>query len=160
MRRRRPVALAIALAAVTLIACTNKDAAAVNAAPRLSDGSYMAAVARICSHAVAAFNTATTLGQTPTRAQTADFLDGIDATFATMVTALHAVPARPADQAAVTSWLTDWDAYVTFGHTYADAVRAGQDAVVQHDQAARQGALRRRLRAFATANRLPSCKFP
>jgi hypothetical protein len=155
-------AIAVIGAAVfgaALFGCNSKDTAAVKAAPRVTDSRFLSAARAACKDTARQFDTDTTLGQTPSNAQSADFLENIDATFADLVRRLRALPVSPADQAAVQAWLADWDAYVAYGHTYAAAVRKGSDrALVQRD-AASQGALRRRLRAFATANHIAECRF-
>jgi hypothetical protein len=113
----------------------------------------------VCAQAVNAFNVATTLPKEPTADQSANLLMLIDQTFADLVSRLRQVPVASADQPAVRAWLTDWDNYVAFGRTYAAAVRSGTERELVQNDSASQGALRRRLQAFAIANHMPSCKF-
>jgi hypothetical protein len=148
------------LLATLLAACDTQDAAAVRAAPRITDTSFETAAETACLGAVRLFDTGTTLPNQPSKEQSAEFLESIDATFADLVRQLHQITVARADQSAVTGWLADWDAYVAFGHTYANAVRAGTDGQLVRADSQSQGALRRRLRAFATANHMPACRFP
>jgi hypothetical protein len=151
---------AISMAAVgVLAACTTADQAAVNAAPHISDATFEASARQACLAAKHIFDTDTSLPNDATNKQSADFLDSIDATFASLVTQLKAIPVAAADQAAVNGWLTDWNAYVAFGHTYAAAVRTGSEGPIVQQDASSQGALRRRIQAFATANNMAACHF-
>lgn len=162
-RRRAAIVAAgvlLSLLLSLLTGCNSKDAAAEKAAPRLVDTSFEAAARRTCQAAVDVFNTDTTLGNEPTRAQSADALDSIDRTFAELVARLRLLPVAAADRTAVNAWLADWDAYVAFGRLYADAVRIGREQPLIRTQSAAQGQLRRRLRAFAAVNHLQACRFP
>jgi hypothetical protein len=142
-----------------LAGCSNKDAAAVSAAPRISDTSFEAAARQVCSQSVHSFDTATTLSKQPTNAQSADLLENIDQTFTALVAQLRAIPVAAVDQRAVNGWLADWDAFIAFGHTYAAAVRTGTEGPLVKADTGSQGALLRRRNAFATANHMPSCVF-
>jgi hypothetical protein len=105
------------LLATLLAACDTQDAAAVRAAPRITDTSFETAAETACLGAVRLFDTGTTLPNQPSKEQSAEFLESIDATFADLVRQLHQITVARADQSAVTGWLADWDAYVAFGHT-------------------------------------------
>jgi hypothetical protein len=140
-------------------ACANADSAAVKAAPRISDTSFQASARQVCTQTVHTFDVATTLPKQPSADQSADVLLMIDRTFADLVSQLRQIPVVPADQPAVSGWLADWDSYVAFGQTYAAAVRGGKERELVQNNSASQGALRRRLQAFAVANHMASCKF-
>jgi hypothetical protein len=138
---------------------TSPDQAAVKAAPRISDTRFEAAAVAVCKQYVQVFNTETTLGDTPTEAQSGRFLESIADSFDAMVVKLSAIPVAAADQTAVTNWLTQWRQYDAYGHTYAAAVSKGAERdLVAHDQTSIDGLLRRR-NAFAKANHMSSCSF-
>ena len=139
---------------------TSPDQAAVKAAPRISDAGFERAAAGVCTQYVHVFDTATTLGNQPTPAQSGHFLEMIAGTFDALVVKLSALPVAPADQAAVGAWLDDWRAYDAYGHRYAAAVTSGTERdLVANDQTSID-ALHRRVNAFATANHMSSCNFP
>ncbi|MFI5042178.1 MAG: hypothetical protein ACHQNA_10085 [Acidimicrobiales bacterium] len=138
---------------------TSPDQAAVNRAPRITDTAFEQHAQQVCKRYASAFDTQTTLSKQPTQQQSADFLETIAKTFDAMVVELRAIPVAPADQARVSAWLDDWEAYNAFGHQYATAVRAGaEQQLIVHDSA-RIGDLRRRRNGFAKANHLSSCVF-
>jgi hypothetical protein len=138
---------------------TSPDQAAVANAPRISDTAFEAAASAVCRQYVQVFNTATTLGNSPTAAQSGAFLESIAQSFDALVAKLSAVPVAPADQAKVAAWLADWRTYDAYGHRYAAAVSAQAERdLVAHDQATIDGILRRR-NGFAKANHMSSCAF-
>ena len=154
------VVLATAAAlGLSLGACSTADSAAVRASPRITDTTFEKAASAVCTKAVRTFDVATTLPKNASNAQSAALLMAIDQIFAAMVAQLHQVPVSAADQTTINHWLADWDSYVAFGHTYANAVLAGTDGILVRNDSASQGALRRRLQAFAVANHMASCKF-
>ena len=138
---------------------TSPDQAAVAAAPRISDTAFERRAEDVCRRYVQVFDTATTLGQSPSARDSGDFLEHIASTFDGMVAQLHALPVAPADRTAVAAWLGQWDAYDTFGHRYAAAVAAQSERDLVEQDSAAQGALRRSRNAFATANHMPACVF-
>ena len=148
------------LVALALAACTTPDQAAEKVAPRISDKAFEATATQVCTQTVHVFDTATSLPKDPSRDQSANFLENLAGTFATLVTQLKAIPVQQVDQPVVGAWLNDWDAYVAFGHTYAEAVRTGNDGTFVRTQSAAQGTLRRRIRAFAAVNHMSKCRFP
>jgi hypothetical protein len=148
------------LVILVLGACTSPDQAAEKAAPRVSDTAFEVAATQVCSQTVQIFDTATSLPKDPSRDQSANFLENVAATFQTMVSQLHALAVNAPNQPAVNAWLSDWDAYVAFGHTYAEAVRTGHDGALVQSDSARVGAIRRRIRAFAAVNHMRKCRFP
>ncbi|HWW53296.1 MAG TPA: hypothetical protein VNY84_05985 [Acidimicrobiales bacterium] len=162
MRAATPVPRAVAaLVALLFIAgCSTPDQAAEKVAPRISDATFEAAARTACQQAVHVFDTDTSLPKDPSKTVSADFLENVDATFRELVARLRTLPVAPGDQVAVAGWLTDWDAYVAYGHTYAEAVRVGNDGALVKRDATSQGALRRRLRAFAAVNNMRPCRFP
>jgi hypothetical protein len=139
--------------------CNAKDAAAQKAAPRITDSAFESAASAVCRDTAQVFDVATTLPKIPTQTQAADLLVAIDGHFATMVAKLRQLTPAPADQAAVKTWLSDWDSYVAFGSKYADAVRAGAERDVVRNDSASQGDLRRRLQSFAVVNHMKACRF-
>jgi hypothetical protein len=150
-----------ALLAFLLVAgCSTPDQAAEKVAPRISDPAFEAASRAACQQAVHVFDTDTSLPKDPSKAMSADFLENVDGTFRELVTRLRALPVASVDRATVSAWLSDWDAYVLYGHTYAEAVRVGSDGALIQRDATSQGALRRRLRAFAAVNHMRPCRFP
>jgi hypothetical protein len=152
------IALSIGLlTAVT--SCTTADQAAVKAAPRISDATFEASARQVCVGIKHIFDTDTSLPKNAGNKQSADFLDHLDATFADLVRQLRLLPVAGPDQLAVSGWLGDWDAYVAYGHTYAAAVRTGSEGPLIQRDSASQGALRRRIQAFASANNMAPCHF-
>jgi hypothetical protein len=147
------------LAVLMLGSCSTADAAAVKAAPRISDTSFEAAARSACSRTKTIFDTASTLPKEPTNGQSADLLDTIDRTFASLLSELRQLPVAARDQSAVSRWLDDWDSYVSFGRTYAAALRTGSERDLVRNQKTPQGRLRRRLQAFAVANHMAVCRF-
>ncbi len=138
---------------------TSPDQAAVKDAPRISDTTFEAAATGVCKQYVTVFNTATTLGQDPTAAQSGNFLDSIATTYDAMVVKLSALPVAPADRPAVSQWLAEWRAYDAFGHQYAAAVRNGAERdLVRSDVSRIDGVLRTR-NGFAKANHMGRCAF-
>jgi hypothetical protein len=138
---------------------TSPDQAAEKHAPRITDTAFERAAVAICQQYVQVFNTDTTLGDQPTEQQSGDFLETIASTFDAMVAKLKTIPVAPADQAAVSRWLAQWDEYDAFGHQYAAAVSKGDERNLVSENAASQGTLRRQRNAFAAANHMRSCDF-
>ena len=138
---------------------TSPDQAAVNKAPRITDTSFEQAANAVCKDYVHRFDTATTLGKSPTAAQSGTFLDSIASTFDAMVVRLSALPVAAADQAAVSQWLSEWRDYDAFGHQYAAAVanRAERDLV--HSDVSRIDGILRVRNGFAKANHMSACAF-
>jgi len=138
---------------------TSPDQAAEKHAPRISDVAFEHAAVSVCRQYVQVFNTDTTLGDQPTEQQSGAFLETIASTFDAMVVKLKTIPVAPADQAAVSRWLAQWDAYDSFGHEYAAAVTKGGERDLVSQNSASQGTLRRQRNAFAAANHMRSCVF-
>jgi hypothetical protein len=153
-------AVAPVLALLCLAGCSTPDQAAEKVAPRISDTTFESAARSACQQTVHIFDTDTSLPKDPSKAVSADFLENVDATFRELVARLRALPVSATDQAAVSAWLSDWDTYVAYGQTFAEAVRVGGDGALIKRDAASQGALRRRLRAFAAVNNMRPCRFP
>jgi hypothetical protein len=160
-------AVAIAVVTAILIAgvglryafYTSPDQAAVKNAPRITDTAFEHAAVGVCKRYVGVFNTATTLGNDPTAAQSGAFLESIADSFDAMVTQLSALPVSPADQGAVQAWLADWKTYDAYGHEYATAVRNGAERDLVHNDVSRIDAILRRRNGFAQANHMGSCVF-
>ena len=138
---------------------TSPDQAAEEHAPRITDTTFERSAVAVCQQYVKVFNTDTTLGDQPTQQQSGAFLETIASTFDSMVTKLKAIPVAPADQAAVSRWLAQWDAYDAFGHQYAAAVSKGEERDLVGQNSVSQGNLRRQRNAFAAANHMRSCDF-
>jgi len=138
---------------------TSPDDAAVARAPRIADRPFEQAASAVCAHYVNVFDTATTLGKEPSQSQAGDFLSSIAGSFDAMVAQLKEIPVGSADQAAVHHWLDDWDAYDSYGHQYAAAVKTGSERDLVSNDSARIGALRRERNGFARANHMGTCAF-
>jgi hypothetical protein len=138
---------------------TSPDQAAVKNAPRISDTVFERSATAVCKQYVTVFNTATTLGNSPTAAQSGNFLETIASTFDEMVTRLSALPVVAPDGPDVDQWLADWRQYDAYGHQYATAVRNGAERdLVRNDLTRIDGILRRR-NGFAKANHMGTCAF-
>jgi hypothetical protein len=138
---------------------TSPDQAAVSRAPRIGDTSFEASATSVCKQYVTVFNTATTLGKSPTAAQSGAFLDSIASTFDAMVARLSSLPVATPDRPAVSQWLGEWRDYDAFGHQYAAAVSSGAERdLVRNDVTRIDGILRAR-NGFAKANHMGDCSF-
>jgi hypothetical protein len=138
---------------------TSPDQAAVNAAPRIGDTVFERSATSVCKQFVTVFNTATTLGKSPTAAQSGQFLETIATSFDALVARLSVLPVAGADRSAVDQWISDWRAYDAYGHHYAAAVRVGAERdLVRNDLPRIDGILRRR-NGFAKANHMATCAF-
>jgi len=138
---------------------TSPDQAAVKNAPRINDTGFEHAAVSVCKQYVTVFDTATTLGKSPTAVQSGQFLDAIAVTFDEMVTRLSALPVAAADRAAVQQWLADWRQYDAYGHQYAAAVSKGAERDLVHNDLVRVDAILRRRNGFAKANHMGTCAF-
>jgi hypothetical protein len=152
------VALGVGLL-IRILFVTSPDQAAVNKAPHISDTRFERAAAAICAQYVQVFNTGTTLGNQPSQAESASFLESIAVSFDQMVAKLRALPVIPADQALVRQWLDQWDQYDAFGHTYAVAVKNGTEGPLVKSQKSAIDSLLRTRNAFAKANNMKQCAF-
>jgi hypothetical protein len=138
---------------------TSADQAAINAAPRITDTAFEASATAVCKRFVQVFNTETTLGNLPTNAQSAGFLDSIATSFDSMVAQLRALPVGSSSFSLVQGWFNEWDTYDAYGHRYAAAVKAGSERdLVANDKSNIDGLLRQR-NAFAKANHMGACAF-
>jgi len=138
---------------------TSPDQAAVNKAPRIADTAFERAASGVCQQYVHVFDTATTLGKSPTAAQSGEFLDSIASSFDAMVGRLSALPVAATDRPAVAQWLSEWREYDAFGHQYAAAVRnSAERDLVRNDVSHIDGILRTR-NGFAKANHMSACAF-
>ncbi|GAC1318793.1 MAG: hypothetical protein NVSMB16_14870 [Acidimicrobiales bacterium] len=138
---------------------TSADDAAVTHAMLISDAGFEQSATGICKQYVHIFDTATTLSKQPTQVQAGEFVEAIAGQFDTMVVQLKTLPVAPADQAAVSQWFADWDAYNAYGHQYAGAVRSGSERDLVVADSKRIGALRRHRNGFARANHMGACAF-
>ena len=138
---------------------TSPDQAAVKSAPRISDTTFERAAVGVCKQYVQVFDTASTLGNNPTAAQSGAFLDGIATAFDTMVAKLTALPVASSDRVAVDAWLADWRTYDAYGHQYAAAVANGAERDLVHNDVTRIDAILRRRNGFAKANHTGTCVF-
>jgi len=138
---------------------TSPDQAAVNKAPRISDTSFEQAASAVCKEYVTKFDTATTLGKSPSAAQSGAFLESIASTFDAMVARLSALPVAAADRPAVAQWLSQWREYDAYGHTYAAAVRDRAERDLVRSDVARVDAMLRARNGFAKANHMSACAF-
>jgi hypothetical protein len=138
---------------------TSPDQAAVSRAPRIGDAAFEASATAVCKQYVTVFDTATTLGKSPTAAQSGAFLDSIASTFDAMVAKLSTLSVAAPDRPSVSEWLAEWRDYDAFGHQYAAAVRSGAERdLVRTDVARIDGILRQR-NGFAKANHMGACAF-
>ena len=138
---------------------TSPDQAAVQHAPRISDTAFEASATGVCKHYVTVFNTATTLGKSPSAGQSGDFLDNIASSFDAMVARLAALPLAAPDRPAVSQWLAQWRDYNSFGHQYAAAVRSGAEGDLVHSDLSRIDGILRQRNGFAKANHMAACAF-
>jgi hypothetical protein len=138
---------------------TSPDQAAVQHAPRISDTAFEASATRVCKQYVRVFNTATTLGQSPSIVQSGNFLDNIASTYDAMVVKLSALPVAAPDRPAVSQWLAQWRDYDAFGHQYAAAVRNGAERDLVRNDVSRIDAILRQRNGFAKANHMGACAF-
>jgi hypothetical protein len=145
--------------AIRALFVTSPDQQATKDAPRISDTAFEAKAVAICSHYVQVFNTETTLGDTPSSAQSGAFLDSIATSFDQMVTQLETIPVQAVDQGTVAGWFAQWHQYDAFGHTYAAAVRSGTEGPLVETQKSSMDELLRKRNAFARANNMKKCSF-
>jgi hypothetical protein len=138
---------------------TSPDQAAVKDAPRIADTAFERSATAVCKQYVTVFNTATTLGKSPTAGQSGQFLETIAVAFDAMVVRLAALPVAAADRPAVDQWLSDWRSYDAYGHQYAGAVSAGAERDLVHRDLTRVDAILRRRNGFAKANHMGTCAF-
>jgi hypothetical protein len=138
---------------------TSPDQAAVKDAPRIADTAFERSATAVCKQYVTVFDTATTLGKSPTPGQSGQFLETIAVTFDAMVARIAALPVAAADRPAVDQWLSDWRSYDAYGHQYAGAVRAGAERDLVRNDLIRIDATLRRRNGFAKANHMGTCAF-
>ena len=152
------VVIAIGIA-IRFAFVTSPDQAATNRAPRIHDTAFEQAATTVCKRYVTLFDTETTLGKTPSNAESAAFLASIAASFDRMVGELRSLPVAAADRPAVDAWLGQWNEYDAYGHQFAAAVAQGAEGpLVAHDKNRIDG-LQRDRNGFARANHMSACAF-